>query len=931
MDPKEWTNIIEKVAHITSGEGSAVPPQSSHSGKKPDNPNKVRQAVYDIRYKSRTDDVPLETAYSQYIGRSGLASQEKEEVKKKLFGEEVVNEVLSPAEADTLRRKREQQKRNRVVKQRAAQKSLENDDQKLRDIAARMRADEYDPTLDEEKAKYKVRVQDKSGKKHYKMLDRNKIADARRDPDVSSVEMTKYGKLDAVGKEDGDVNNDGKKNSQDSYLLNRRKAIGKAMKKEGLDPVGKEDGDVNNDGKKDGTDKYLLNRRKKIGDAIKNASKMKEEKDYSDKDKIMKKAKPLHKHLYKNLHKGDTDGDVNEGLKPRIARQSLSSWRNDLVEVIGEKEPGEKKFDVKKGIKNKVVINPKLGESIEELGGTLMEVIEFDEFEYMVEGVYDELLEEGYDEDLIEDAIEYALTEAQVTMGHDSYGPQKGAPKAPERTRDKLKKSAKSFIGKMAYKGYHAARKAKRAAEPAMQRAKTSAKRGVRNMALKVADKLKEENVDEAEKPYPYGKVGDKLRKVAGERDAEKDPKKRNKLASRLSKINREYNLPEAVYGGTPEKKKDTRMVVTNADKKANTPAYQKMKAGDKRYKAADHMEEVEVAEADSLAAMQARREKRLAAQRKREGTTASGRDFGRDDSLSADQQKKRREAEFKAGIGTKKEEVEMDEAMRPGPRQKAMRDKTFQTIKKGGGKYSSRDRAIAHNVGVRGDHKPGDVKRSTGGKGVKADKGMGYGDRGAGNKARRRAGQEPMRGNRDPRNEGYAPGDVDQKLKTDRNMFTIPKKDQEAAKQRLLAKAKAKQVKEGDGDPCWDSHKQVGMKKKGGRMVPNCVPKEEFEIDERTRYAKETGKDPQTGKPSVKGGQKPSGAFAAVSSELRKSGGMMSSRKKAIQPQGKKKVKGAKPKFKTEPTPVDKIRGKLSQKRAPKPNPYRARAGESD
>ena len=32
--------------------------------------------------------------------------------------------------------------------------------------------------------------------------------------------------------------------------------------------------------------------------------------------------------------------------------------------------------------------------------------------------------------------------------------------------------------------------------------------------------------------------------------------------------------------------------------------------------------------------------------------------------------------------------------------------------------------------------------------------------------------------------------------------------------------------IKEGKGDPCWDTHKQVGMKKKGGRMVPNCVPK---------------------------------------------------------------------------------------------------------
>lgn len=27
--------------------------------------------------------------------------------------------------------------------------------------------------------------------------------------------------------------------------------------------------------------------------------------------------------------------------------------------------------------------------------------------------------------------------------------------------------------------------------------------------------------------------------------------------------------------------------------------------------------------------------------------------------------------------------------------------------------------------------------------------------------------------------------------------------------------------------EACWDTHKQVGMKKKGGRMVPNCVPKE--------------------------------------------------------------------------------------------------------
>jgi pyruvate/2-oxoglutarate dehydrogenase complex dihydrolipoamide acyltransferase (E2) component len=37
-------------------------------------------------------------------------------------------------------------------------------------------------------------------------------------------------KLDAVGKEDADINNDGKKDKTDKYLANRRKAIAKNLK-----------------------------------------------------------------------------------------------------------------------------------------------------------------------------------------------------------------------------------------------------------------------------------------------------------------------------------------------------------------------------------------------------------------------------------------------------------------------------------------------------------------------------------------------------------------------------------------------------------------------------------------------------------------------------------------------------------------------------
>ena len=74
------------------------------------------------------------------------------------------------------------------------------------------------------------------------------------------------------------------------------------------------------------------------------------------------------------------------------------------------------------------------------------------------------------------------------------------------------------------------------------------------------------------------------------------------------------------------------------------------------------------------------------------------------------------------------------------------MRAKMHDPYVRGG----SKSRGQAHNIAVRGDVSTGDPAiKSRGGGGVKKDKGMGYGDRGAGNKARRRMGQEPLRGTR--------------------------------------------------------------------------------------------------------------------------------------------------------------------------------------
>jgi len=390
-------------------------------------------------------------------------------------------------------------------------------------------------------------------------------------------------------------------------------ALRKEKMKEGLDPVGKEDGDVNNDGKKDKTDKYLMNRRKAIGKAIK--SKMSEgvrdmdpEKGTAERKARLEKKRgmkmddhPQYKkedvdnvdEMYKGKHgqsekeyqdsrsdagkmvSGDSkmsgsayssratsstgpnpaggskkpkgQGRMTSGartelefrkaaLKKKSMKEAYSSWRQDLSEIKTD-DIDSKPIKEKKNIKNTIKINPKLGESVEELGGEILEMVEVDQFDGIVEEVFQDLLGEGYDEQNVRDAIESGIEEARITYGHDTSG---GA----ESMRDKLKKKAKGFLGKVAVKAYNKAREAKAAATPAVQRAKTSAKRGIRKMALKVADKLKEENVD------------------------------------------------EAVYGGTPPEKKDTRMTVTAADKKANTPAYQKYKAGDKRYKAADHLGE---------------------------------------------------------------------------------------------------------------------------------------------------------------------------------------------------------------------------------------------------------------------------------------------------------------------------------------------------
>ena len=74
-------------------------------------------------------------------------------------------------------------------------------------------------------------------------------------------------------------------------------------------------------------------------------------------------------------------------------------------------------------------------------------------------------------------------------------------------------------------------------------------------------------------------------------------PADRNELAIRKAALKKKsaamegvQTAYEAVYGGEKKEEEPKKMTVTNADKKANTKAYQNYMKGDKRYKAADHM-----------------------------------------------------------------------------------------------------------------------------------------------------------------------------------------------------------------------------------------------------------------------------------------------------------------------------------------------------
>ena len=343
------------------------------------------------------------------------------------------------------------------------------------------------------------------------------------------------------------------------------------------------------------------------------------------------------------MSEGVRDMDPEKGTAERKARLEKKRGmklddhpqfkKEEFIPEVMSDDMDDKPIKEKK-VKNVVKINPKLGESVEEIGGELIEAVEiFDileeitdqELRFISDRMIDEIVEEFFleaaeqeedlevlqqnlcesidlsisllleQEDLDEVTSPAAVASARMRAnrssgsGGESSGPSRAS--VMDRVKSAVKKHGPTVKAGLKKAGKAAAKGAGYAAGAAVRGAKAAGR--------------------EFSKGYERGRQGSSDSSSSSDSESSSAPKKKGpgllgRIKSKLKKgigmaarsvsrgaRNVARKMDEAVYGGTKKPAPtDKRMLVTNADKKANTPAYQRMKAGDKRYKAADHMNE---------------------------------------------------------------------------------------------------------------------------------------------------------------------------------------------------------------------------------------------------------------------------------------------------------------------------------------------------
>ena len=189
--------------------------KKENSGKTPE--ERAKQAVYDIRYKARRDEIPVITAYSEYMQNSSMSGEERNMVKAKLFGKvsggmkaEDFNPIFKNAASDNVAKA--------LFKVFVEKKEINIED--LKEFYTRRNS--------RGEVVFHVRITDKkTGNSYTRDATREKLNKLRANPNID-IEMSEYRKDYEIERTKG--------------ALTARVAAGK-----GLDPDG--DGKVESDAK----------------------------------------------------------------------------------------------------------------------------------------------------------------------------------------------------------------------------------------------------------------------------------------------------------------------------------------------------------------------------------------------------------------------------------------------------------------------------------------------------------------------------------------------------------------------------------------------------------------------------------------------------------------------------------------------------------
>ena len=198
----------EKTAPAKGGGKPDAKGGDKEKGKDTSDESRIKQAVYDIRYRAKRENIPVAQAMTDYLKHSGsLGPKARAELKTKLVGEsvEVADEAYTVTNADkkgntpAYQGYKSGKKNVKTGKPmyKAADHMKEDEVEEEAGCSSKKKA--YKESADTQKegpsgdTLYKVRVKNNDGRSEIRYASRAKISQLRANSNITSVEITGHG------------------------------------------------------------------------------------------------------------------------------------------------------------------------------------------------------------------------------------------------------------------------------------------------------------------------------------------------------------------------------------------------------------------------------------------------------------------------------------------------------------------------------------------------------------------------------------------------------------------------------------------------------------------------------------------------------------------------------------------------------------------